>query len=426
MSALNLIHQSVFFVQLGSKRPDGDKTLAYPLSFTYFHKIAQKKKMGNIVGKPVSRSIAWPNSGMTDYFEDFDDDTSDTHHKQLLKKQLIDYMKHLTERKEQLTELEESFLLVLQSSIINILGKKQCESYQNHGSFNSTDLKIMRSICKVAHFDVDKYYEAFKAGSLQKVLASIESMKQHNDHQGLLLSTIDYKLLDILEYFTKICMKKEKSAKDVFGHWTNIFDILFRGTNVKLSNRRSRFSKQPHPKKVSVNKQHNKRLDKADATTNDGIVFQCLCDNSLSQQEPVEISACNISYKAEEDNEEQYAEKEAIFQINSILINKAILDKLKKDYPDIDESTMKDVYPLGIHLSEFDGYVYSIRPYKGVYVASQVCENILFIPKTIEEFEIFLYKSRVLEMLCNLKRHYINVAKIIRQASVSKNVWSTS
>lgn len=115
--------------------------------------------------------------------------------------------------------------------------------------------------------------------------------------------------------------------------------------------RRSRFSKQPHPKKVSVNKQHNKRLDKADATTNDGIVFQCLCDNSLSQQEPVEISACNISYKAEEDNEEQYAEKEAIFQINSILINKAILDKLKKDYPDIDESTMKDVYPLGIHLS---------------------------------------------------------------------------
>lgn len=117
---------------------------------------------------------------------------------------------------------------VLQSSIINILGKKQCESYQNHGSFNSTDLKIMRSICKVAHFDVDKYYEvnhligplklvriqgfvqcgislthgsqAFKAGSLQKVLASIESMKQHNDHQGLLLSTIDYKLLDILEY----------------------------------------------------------------------------------------------------------------------------------------------------------------------------------------------------------------------------------
>lgn len=48
---------------------------------------------------------------------------------------------------------------VLQSSIINIIGKKQCESYQNFGSFNGTDLKIMRSICKVSHFDVDKYSE---------------------------------------------------------------------------------------------------------------------------------------------------------------------------------------------------------------------------------------------------------------------------
>ncbi|KAF1806421.1 hypothetical protein FB192DRAFT_1453505 [Mucor lusitanicus] len=394
--------------------------------------------MGNIVGKHTcSKSNTSPNSGMTDYFEDFDDDSCDTHQKQLLKKQLIDYMKHLTERKHQLSELDKSFLLVLQSSIINILGKKQCESYQNYGSFNGTDLKIMRSICKVAHFDVDKYYEinhliqplklAFKAGSLQKVLATIESMKQHNDHQGLLLSTIDYKLLDILEYFTKICVNKEKNSKDVFGHWMNIFDILFRGTNVKLSNRRSRFSKQPpHSEKVSINKQKNGRLDRFNAATNDTILFQCLCHNSLSQQEPVEISACSISYKVDEDTEEQFAEKEAIFQNNSILINKAILDKLKEDYPDIDESTMKDVYPLGIHLSEFDGYVYSIRPYKGVYVASQVCENILFIPRTTEEFEIFLYKSRVLEMLCNFKRHYISVAKIIRQASVSKNVWSTT
>ncbi|GAN07074.1 hypothetical protein MAM1_0147d06564 [Mucor ambiguus] len=340
--------------------------------------------MGNIVGKRASRSITSPNSDMTDYFEEFDDDSFDTHQKvykhivgllrtqeftnsnfkigkQLFKKQLIDYMKHLTERKEQLSELEKSFLLVLQSSIINILGKKQCESYQNYGSFSSTDLKIMKSICKVAHFDVDKYCEinhlleplksAFKAGSLQKVLATIESTKQHNDHQGLLISTIDYKLLDILEYLTKICMSKEKDTKDVFGHWTNIFDILFRGTNVKLSNRISRFSQQPLQEKVSANKQLNRRLDKSTATTKDTILFQCLCHNSLSQQELVEISACNISYKVNGDSEEQYAEKEAIFQNNSILINKAILDKLRKDYPDIDESTMKDVYSLGIHIS---------------------------------------------------------------------------
>lgn len=42
------------------------------------------------VGKPVSRSIAWPNSGMTDYFEDFDDDASDTHHK--VYKQRVDVL----------------------------------------------------------------------------------------------------------------------------------------------------------------------------------------------------------------------------------------------------------------------------------------------------------------------------------------------
>ncbi|KAK4509888.1 uncharacterized protein ATC70_007192 [Mucor velutinosus] len=402
--------------------------------------------MGNIVNKCTSRSITLPDSGMTDYFEDFGDDSSDTHQKvykhtinllqtqgftdnnfkigkQLLKKQLINYMKHLMERKEQLSELEESFLLntfprvftrVLQSSIINILGKKQCESYQHHGSFNGTDLKIMRSICKITHFDVDKYCEinhlieplklAFTAGSLPKVLATIESMKQHNDEQGQLLSTIGYKLLDILEYLTMVCMNKEKNAKTVFVHWMNIFDILFRGTNVKISNRKSRFSKQPLPEKIPAIKRQNKRRDRSDAaTTNDSILFQCLCHNSLSQQEPVEISACNISYKVSEDSEEQHAEKEAIFQNDSILINKAILDKLKNDYPDIDESTWKDVYPLGIHLSEFDGYIYSIRPYKGVYVASLACENTLFIPKTIEEFEIFLYKSRVLEILCNLK-----------------------
>ncbi|KAL7325169.1 hypothetical protein PS15p_207685 [Mucor circinelloides] len=403
--------------------------------FRFFQQIIFRK-MGNIVSKSFSRSINSPDSGMTDYFEDFGDDTSDTYHKHLLKKQLIDYMKNMMRHREQLGDLEDSFLKVLESSVINILGKKQCESYQNHGSFNGTDLKIMRSICKVAYFDVDKYYEvnhlieplrsAFKYGSLQKVLMSIESMKQHNDHQGLFFSTIDYKLLDILEYLTNFCMNEEKNAKDVFGHWMNIFDILFRGTNVKLSNRRSRFSIKQPDQRESLNKQQKRRSDSTSAPTKDSILFQCLCHNSFSQQEPVEISACNISYKANEDTNEQYAEKEAIFQSNSILINKAILDKLKKDYPNIDENIMKDVYPLGIHLSEFDGYVYSIRPYKGVYVASQVCENILFIPKTIEEFEVFLYKSRVLEMLCNLKRHYINVAKIIRQASVSKNVWSIS
>lgn len=97
--------------------------------------------------------------------------------------------------------------------------------------------------------------------------------------------------------------------------------------------------------------QQKRRLNSAEIATKDSILFQCLCHNSFSQQELVEISSCNISYKVNNETREQYAEKEAIFQNNSILINKAILEKLKKDYPNIDENNMRDVYPLGIHLS---------------------------------------------------------------------------
>lgn len=97
--------------------------------------------------------------------------------------------------------------------------------------------------------------------------------------------------------------------------------------------------------------QQKRRLNSVEIATKDSILFQCLCHNSFSQQELVEISTCNVSYKVIDDTQEQYAEKEAIFQNDSILINKAILEKLKRDYPNIDESNMRDVYPLGIHLS---------------------------------------------------------------------------
>jgi hypothetical protein len=30
-------------------------------------------------------------------------------------------------------------------------------------------------------------------------------------------------------------MNKENDLKEVFAHWMNIFDILFRGTNIKLA-----------------------------------------------------------------------------------------------------------------------------------------------------------------------------------------------
>lgn len=52
---------------------------------------------------------------------------------------------------------------------------------------------------------------------------------------------------------------------------------------------------------------------------------------------------------------------------------------------------------------DYTGYLYTIKCHKGVYIASRACENILFIPQTIEEFHLFLFNDRVLEMLCNLK-----------------------
>lgn len=47
--------------------------------------------------------------------------------------------------------------------------------------------------------------------------------------------------------------------------------------------------------------------------------------------------------------------------------------------------------------------MYSIRRYKGVYIASQVCENTIFIPQTLEEFRHLLFHDCVLEMLFSLK-----------------------
>lgn len=161
MRALNLCHQSALFVQVESKWPNVGRFLVYSL-FSFFLQQRIFRKMGNIgmhsfyvayftvtsmqfdhsiiliplisiVSKSFSRSINSPDSGMTDYFEDFGDDTSDTYHKvneykaillqtqgltdnnfkikkHLLKKQLIDYMKNLTRHREQLGDLEDSFL----------------------------------------------------------------------------------------------------------------------------------------------------------------------------------------------------------------------------------------------------------------------------------------------------------------------------
>jgi hypothetical protein len=90
------------------------------------------------------------------------------------------------------------------------MGRKQCESYQQHESFTPIDLHIMRSIHKLAYFDVDKYSEvkhlldplkqAFEQDQLNQVSKEIRNMKNIQIYKGSSFTTIDYQLLDILEY----------------------------------------------------------------------------------------------------------------------------------------------------------------------------------------------------------------------------------
>lgn len=90
------------------------------------------------------------------------------------------------------------------------MGKKQCESYKKTNSFTTTDLSIMRAIHKLPHFNVDKHTEvkhlidplkkAFEAGQIDQVVMAIRSMKNIQIYKGCSFTTIDYQLLDIIEY----------------------------------------------------------------------------------------------------------------------------------------------------------------------------------------------------------------------------------
>lgn len=90
------------------------------------------------------------------------------------------------------------------------MGRKQCESYLDHDSFTSTDLTIMRSIHRIPYFDFDKHNEvnhlinplkkAFKIGELNLVKKTIRDMKNAHFYKGTLFTSVEFRLLDILEY----------------------------------------------------------------------------------------------------------------------------------------------------------------------------------------------------------------------------------
>lgn len=90
------------------------------------------------------------------------------------------------------------------------MGKKQCESYKKYQVFTSTDLHILRSIHKLPHFNADKHSEvnhlieplkrAFEIGNMDQVATAIQSMKNIQIYKGNPFTTIDFQLLDIIEY----------------------------------------------------------------------------------------------------------------------------------------------------------------------------------------------------------------------------------
>ncbi|KAG2193667.1 hypothetical protein INT47_002309, partial [Mucor saturninus] len=322
---------------------------------------------------------------------------------------------------------------VVRASIINIMGKKQCESYKKYNAFTSTDLSILRSIHKLPHFNADKHNEvnhlieplkrAFQVGSMDQVATTIENMKNIQIYKGNPFTTIDYQLLDIIEYISNFCVRHHNLHSKPFIHWTHIFDILFRGTNIKLTkafslsiNTLINILYFSHKSKFSI-------TDNSDIS-NDTILFQCHAQQTTTdygRQNNIELATCGMTMNMLNATQLENDDREAIFQSHSVLVNKSILEELTVSSYRINDLT-EDVFPIGIQLIGYVGYLYSVKRYKGVYIASQVCESTLFIPQTLAEFQSFLYNDHILEMLCNLKRHYVNIAKVVRRASFNRGI----
>ncbi|CAO3700112.1 unnamed protein product [Rhizopus stolonifer] len=186
-------------------------------------------------------------------------------------------------------------------------------------------------------------------------------------------TTLDNQLLDILEHMT--CMALSSSTIR-WVDWILVFDILFRGTNVKLS--------------IQSNE----------------ISFYCQSQNILGEQERVELSACVGSS----------FQDPFILQSKWIIRHQSIASTLFQNI-----RPMGTFYPIGIHIQGSNGYLFSVQ-HKGIYVASKVSENPLFMPQNEQEYGTFL-ENHVLDILCHLKKHYTELAKVIRRTTMHENMW---
>ncbi|CAO3625412.1 unnamed protein product [Mucor hiemalis] len=356
---------------------------------------------------------------------------------------MTNYISSLQNQTE-ISQVEKSFMQVAQSYIINIMGKKLCESYINCDSFTSTDLNIMRSIHKLHHFNTDTNAEvknladplrkSFLKGGLHQVRTDIQLMKNTQESTEYSLRAEDYQLLDIIDYMAGLCqLSSEGGNNDAFMHWQSIFNLLFRGTNIKLTGVKSKLSLQSDEE---IRKDINSKSDSSKHESGNTIIFQ-------SYEQPGTTATANFNgnkpsttlfelenvfnlsyclYTAVEDQKDALHnemklkckdDKETIDQNESILLNKSILDSvLKPEYSDKEEE--QSIYIIGIHLVGYIGYIYAIRRYKGVYIAFQVCVNTIFMPQSLGEFQYLLFHDCMLEILCNLKKYFIGTAKMLK------------
>lgn len=99
-----------------------------------------------------------------------------------------------------------------------------------------------------------------------------------------------------------------QSQQNNFTHWINLFDILFRGSIIKI------------------------------CLEQDHVSFYCQIQNALGEEEKIIFSICNYT---ECDNDR----KQAILQTQSISIHQSILAHLLKQYKMTD-----NFFPIGIHI----------------------------------------------------------------------------
>ncbi|KAG1453170.1 hypothetical protein G6F46_009667 [Rhizopus delemar] len=82
-----------------------------------------------------------------------------------------------------------------------------------------------------------------------------------------------------------------------------------------------------------------------------------------------------------------------------------------------------ECFPIGIHIDRLNGYLFSLRYHAGVYIASKLSDEYIFIPQNEQEYQHFLFNTHLIQILFHLKKHSIDLAKCIRRTASNRNMW---